>query len=106
VLDAIHTVLDGGVYFSPDMKQRVLLQVGESSDGEVPPDLTLLSNRELEVFQLIGRGRQTREIADSLNLSVKTIETYRGNIKAKLKLDTSTDLICRAVRWAVEQGLQ
>jgi DNA-binding NarL/FixJ family response regulator len=105
VLDAIHTVLDGSIYLSPQIKPDVLLRLAKSSDGDDQPDINQLSDRELEVFELIGRGRRTREIADSLHLSIKTIETYRDNIKSKLKLDTGTDLICRAVRWVVEQRL-
>jgi DNA-binding CsgD family transcriptional regulator len=58
-----------------------------------------LSDREFEVFQLIGQGKGTREIAQHLHLSIKTVEVHRANIKQKLKLKTATDLVRHAVRW-------
>jgi len=61
-----------------------------------------LSDRELEVFSLLGDGLSTREVAQRLNLSVKTIETYRESIKAKLNLASSTELTRHAVQWALE----
>jgi DNA-binding CsgD family transcriptional regulator len=63
-----------------------------------------LSDREFEVFQLIGLGQTTRSIAESLHLSVKTVEVHRANIKAKLKIKTANDLVRYAVRWADAQG--
>jgi DNA-binding NarL/FixJ family response regulator len=63
-----------------------------------------LSDRELEVFQLIGNGRKTREIAEQLNLSVKTIETYRAHIKEKLNLQNGNELIRLAVGWSHKQN--
>ena len=58
-----------------------------------------LSDRELGVFRLIGAGKSTRDIADHLNLSVKTVESYRENIKNKLGIDTATELIQQATLW-------
>ena len=66
--------------------------------GEDSP-VSRLADRELEVFQLIGRGQGTRKIAESLNLSVKTIESYRARIKEKLQLDDGVKLLQRAVQW-------
>ena len=63
-----------------------------------------LSDREFEVFQLIGQGRGTRDIADHLHLSIKTVEVHRANIKEKLKLKSATDLVREAVRWTEAQG--
>jgi DNA-binding NarL/FixJ family response regulator len=63
-----------------------------------------LSDRELEVFSLLGDGLSTREVAQRLNLSVKTIETHRAQIKRKLGLRNSTELIQRAVEWTLRQG--
>jgi DNA-binding NarL/FixJ family response regulator len=63
-----------------------------------------LSDRELEVFEEIGRGVGTREIAQKLVLSPKTVETYRENIKAKLNLKNATELTCHAVQWVLERG--
>jgi DNA-binding NarL/FixJ family response regulator len=63
-----------------------------------------LTDREFEVFQLIGQGMGTREVAEQLHLSVKTVEVHRANIKAKLEIKTATDLVRCAVRWADSQG--
>jgi DNA-binding CsgD family transcriptional regulator len=64
----------------------------------------LLSDRELEVFQLIGRGLTTREIADRLHLSVHTVETHRQRIKSKLSIDNTAILSREAARWVLEKG--
>ena len=63
-----------------------------------------LTDREFEVFQLIGQGKGTRDIAAKLHLSVKTVEVHRMNIKAKLKLESASELIRFAVRWSETQG--
>jgi len=63
-----------------------------------------LTDREFEVFQFIGQGKATRDIAQKLHLSVKTVEVHRANIKAKLKLQTVSELIRFAVRWSESQG--
>ncbi len=62
-----------------------------------------LSDRELEVFEQIGLGETTRQIAEKLNLSPKTVETYRENIKHKLNLDNATELIRNAIQWVLEK---
>ena len=66
--------------------------------------MDLLSDRELEVFQLIGRGVGTRQIADQLHISIKTVETYREHIKVKLKLSTAADLLQHAIQWVQHEG--
>ena len=63
-----------------------------------------LTDREFEVFQAIGQGKGTRDIADQLHLSIKTVESHRSNIKAKLKLQSAVELVRYAVRWAESQG--
>ena len=63
-----------------------------------------LTDREFEVFQLLGQGKGTRDIAEKLHLSVKTVEAHRANIKTKLKLKSSPELIRSAVRWSEAQG--
>ena len=65
-----------------------------------------LSNREIEVFEMIGKGLATKQIAGRLGLSPKTIETYREHIKQKLKLSNATELTRNAVQWVLEQGRQ
>ena len=65
-----------------------------------------LTDREFEVFQLISQGKGTREVAEKLHLSVKTVEAHRANIKAKLKLKSASELIRFAVRWSESQGTE
>jgi DNA-binding NarL/FixJ family response regulator len=97
---AIHDVLAGGIYVSPRTAER--LQSTRKERRESPQsEISRLSDREIEVFELIGRGMTTREIAARLSLSVKTIETHRMNIKSKLDLDTNVALIRRAVQWTL-----
>ncbi|MDH5768919.1 MAG: LuxR C-terminal-related transcriptional regulator, partial [Nitrospirota bacterium] len=60
--------------------------------------------RELEVFQLIGQGLETRQVAKELHVSIKTVESYRAHIKEKLKIKTSTELLRYAIRW-IESGI-
>jgi len=98
--DAIRQVLSGQIYLSPFMRQHMTDRPGEAEPAAAVPE-SRLSDRELEVFELIGRGKTTRDIATTLNLSVKTIETHRVNIKRKLGLDTNTALIRQAVQWTL-----
>ena len=101
VKGAIRRLLRGGRYLSPRMQERILENL--STGGRVAPGIESLSDRELEVFQLIGSGCATRQIAQQLRLSVKTIETYRAHIKEKLKLANGMELIRMAVETASEQ---
>jgi DNA-binding NarL/FixJ family response regulator len=101
VKNAVRRLLRGGRYLSPRMQERILENL--SSGGRVAPGIESLSDRELEVFQLIGSGCATRQIAQQLRLSIKTIETYRAHIKEKLKLANGMELIRMAVETAREQ---
>lgn len=93
---AIHSVLRGQIYLSDQMMERVL-ERRFSGGRDSASSVSRLSDRELEVFQLIGAGLTTNEIAKSLQLSVKTIETYRAKIKSKMSLKNNMELIQRAV---------
>lgn len=96
---AIRQVLSGRIYVSEGMAQAVLERLGH--DGAAPDNpLANLTDRELEVFDLIGRGQSTGAIAEQMGVSIKTIETYRSNIKTKLNLKDATDLIRFAATWA------
>jgi DNA-binding NarL/FixJ family response regulator len=101
IVTAIRRVLSGKVYLSPAMTDHMLQTV----TGGEPQTLGVasLSDRELEVFSLLGQARTTQEIADRLHLSVKTVETYRENIKSKLGLTNHNELIRRAVEWSLRQ---
>ena len=103
VLEAIRTILDGKVYLSEQFRQRMVHRmIGREKIDQSP--LESLSNRKLEVFSLIGHGLTTREIADKLHLSPKTIYTHRKSLKLKLNLKNATELNHHAVQWVLEQA--
>jgi DNA-binding NarL/FixJ family response regulator len=102
VVEAIHRVLDGEVYLSEAMTRRLIHRVSNGKDVSRDPILAL-SNRELEVFEMIGQGMPTRAIAENLSLSPKTIEAHRERIKAKLDLKDSAQLSRRAVQWCIQK---
>lgn len=102
VVGAIRQILKGKIYASERVTERLLRGVsGHAEAGQHSP-VECLSNRELEVFDLIGRGLSTGEIADRMHLSVKTIETYRANIKKKLHLKSAAELSRSAIQWSLE----
>ncbi len=99
VIVAIHKVVSGQVYVSDIMAAKMVRKlVTGSSDVGVSP-LDRLSDRELQVFLLIGQGHGTRQISEQLHLSVKTIETYRSHIKEKLNVIGAAKLLQYAIRW-------
>ncbi len=105
VLDAVRTILQGRVYVSGELSARLLQRVV----GRIPeegPAIDSLSDRELEVFQLIGEGTMTESIAKQLHVSPKTVETYRARIKEKLGISNLAELIQRAAQWVVESKYQ
>lgn len=102
VVYAVRQVLQGNVYLSPKMASLIVRQLGGNPANETP--VSVLSNRELEVFTMIGRGMTTHEIARRLNLSPKTIETHRERIKMKMNLRNAAELSRRAVLWVLENG--
>lgn len=103
LLAAIRQVLRGEVYVSPKMSARILegLSGGRPRGSSSP--IEKLTDREFEIFQLIGQGKSTRDIAAQLSLSPKTIDVHRANIKEKLALTDVTALIRHAVRWVETQ---
>jgi DNA-binding NarL/FixJ family response regulator len=98
LVNAIQEVLAGRLFVSRRMSQSILERLGHDTSNSAG-QLGNLTDRELEVFELIGRGMSTAAIAEQLDVSVKTIETYRSNIKSKLDLKDATDLIRFAVAW-------
>jgi DNA-binding NarL/FixJ family response regulator len=102
VVEALRTVLRGERYLSTAMAQRLIAQaIGSKA---VAGGMEALTDRELQIFQLVGRGKSTREIANELNVSVHTIDSHREHIRAKLDLRSGTELIQRAVQWHIENG--
>jgi DNA-binding NarL/FixJ family response regulator len=103
VLIAIRCVLDGETYLSDPLKRRLAEKYLSGRILETDSPLSMLSDRELQVFRLIGEGRTTRQIAETLTLSIKTIESHLEHIKNKLNLESSAELAQRATQW-VETG--
>lgn len=101
---AIRQVLAGKVFVSEKMSARILENFSGNQPEKSSSPVRRLSDREFEVFQLIGQGVGTRDIAGRLHLSVKTVEVHRANIKEKLGLTTATELVRYAVRWLDAQG--
>jgi DNA-binding NarL/FixJ family response regulator len=99
VLVAIRRVLQGEIFLSDKMKAKVLQQLATGKAKTVMSPIEALTDRELEVFRLIGEGHSTRQIAGELHLSVRTVEAYREYIKAKLNLKNSTELVQHAFHW-------
>jgi DNA-binding NarL/FixJ family response regulator len=99
VLIAMRTVLAGGLYVSPSVSALALNNLIGQSAGNLPHSCHNLSNRELQVLQLLGAGLGTRKISSRLGLSVKTIEAHRENIKHKLGLGCAAELVRYAVDW-------
>lgn len=103
LLAAIRQVLRGEVYVSPRMSARILEGISAVRPRGSKSPIEKLTDREFEVFQLIGQGKSTRDIAEQLHLSPKTVDVHRSNIKAKLELGDVTALIRHAVRWVETQ---
>lgn len=101
---AIERVLAGELYLSEALSEKLVRQAITGEGGPEAAGIGQLSDRELEVLQLLGQGVPTREVADRLNLSVKTIESYRANIKRKLELKNATELMQYAVTWVQSSG--
>jgi DNA-binding NarL/FixJ family response regulator len=105
IVVAIRRVLDGKVYLSDTMAEKMLHRaVGEGGDGVARTPIDTLSDRELEVFRLIGQGLKTHDVATQLHLSAKTVETYRDRIRTKLNLSTGLELSRHALLWVLENG--
>jgi DNA-binding NarL/FixJ family response regulator len=104
LMQAIRQVLEGKIYVSEKMSSEILEIFSGRRAGSESSPVEKLTDREFEVFQLISQGKSTRDIAEKLHLSVKTIEVHRVNIKTKLKIQSASELIRYAVRWAESQG--
>jgi DNA-binding NarL/FixJ family response regulator len=104
LMQAIRQVLEGKIYVSEKMSADILEMFSGRRAGAKNSPVEKLTDREFEVFQFIAQGKGTRDIAEKLHLSVKTVEVHRANIKAKLKLQSAPELIHYAVRWSESQG--
>jgi len=104
MMEAVKQVLGGKLYLSAGLADRVLNRLVSRRDDISHSPVRSLSDRELEVLGLIGQGLSSKEMAQRLHLSVKTIDTYREHIKTKLHLKTANELIRYAVTWTLESG--
>jgi DNA-binding NarL/FixJ family response regulator len=100
ILQAIRHVLTGEIYLSEKMGAKILTKMAGGRDARGKSSIERLTDRELQVFRLIGHGRSTRQIGDELHLDMKTIETYRARIKVKLGIKDATELLQQAILWA------
>lgn len=99
IVKAVRRIVNGGIYVSEEINERLLLGMASGHEALAQSPLDILSDRELEVFELTGRGYGTRDIAERLHLSVKTVESYRARIKVKLNLGSAAELMQHAVQW-------
>jgi DNA-binding NarL/FixJ family response regulator len=104
VITALRKVAGGDIYVSPRFSERLIFKAIHSSTSDLASPVDKLSDRELEVLQLFGKGHSTREIAEALHLSVKTIETHRMHIKGKLGFKDAGEMVRFAGEWITYQG--
>jgi DNA-binding NarL/FixJ family response regulator len=99
VVDAIRRLLEGKLYISEKVAELIAgrFVTGKRSEGKSV--IEMLSDRELEVFEMLGQGQGTRQIAEKLRVSVKTVQAYCARMKEKLNLDSATELLREAIRW-------
>jgi DNA-binding NarL/FixJ family response regulator len=103
VLIAVRRILGGDIYLSDRMANKLLHQYISGSSADMSSRLSALSDRELEVFRLIGEGRSARQIAEKLHLSIKTVETYQAHIKDKLSLRSGRELVQHAIQSTISE---
>lgn len=104
IVEAARRVLGGGIYVSQEINERLLMSMATGNSLMKESPLELLSDRELEVFELIGQGIGTRDIAERLHLATKTVESYRARIKEKMHLSSATELMQHAVQWVQSES--
>lgn len=105
ILQAIETILRGELYLSDAIKEKMLHVMARGPGKEIRYSLDTLSDRELEVYRLVGHGFGTKEIAEKLNLSSKTIDSYRENLKIKLRLRKGSELVQHAIQWVKSENV-
>jgi DNA-binding NarL/FixJ family response regulator len=103
VLGAVRQILNHETYVSDRVASKILQRYISGSDNPKSSPLSELSDRELEVFRLIGMGHSTRMIAEELHLSVKTVESYQAHIKDKLSLKNGRELVQHAIQWVLSE---
>jgi DNA-binding NarL/FixJ family response regulator len=104
VKTAMLKVLGGEIFLSEKMSSSVLAKLMRGKNERPVSPIEQLSDRELEVFEMLGRGKSSRQIADELNLTIPTIHSFRNRIKEKLKLKNSTEMMLHAMQWVSQRG--
>jgi DNA-binding NarL/FixJ family response regulator len=105
IIAAIRRVLDGKVYLSDSLAESLLNRaVGKGRSAVEQSPIDILSDRELEVFQFLGQGLDTQQIAERMHISPKTVETYRARLKEKLNLTSGSELLRKAMQWVLESA--
>lgn len=105
VVTAIRTVIEGRIYVSQRVNGALLERLGQAGKAQPASGLDSLSDREIEVFQLVGHGLNSREISERLNLGLTTVDSYRSRIKEKLEIRNAAELYQRAAQWVAERSL-
>jgi DNA-binding NarL/FixJ family response regulator len=105
VLDAIYRALQGKLFVSQRLGEKLIFKAIHTSESDSPSPVGRLSDRELEVLAMLGRGHSTRSIAKEINLSVKTVETHRAHIKEKLGFADANEMVRFAIDWVAHQEL-
>jgi DNA-binding NarL/FixJ family response regulator len=103
IIKAVRAVLKGEIFVSDTISNKFLHHIARDKAGKAKTPIENLSDRELEIFRLIGEGYKASQIAEQLHLSIKTIETYRTRIKEKLDIDNASELLKYSIRWAKSQ---
>jgi DNA-binding NarL/FixJ family response regulator len=104
IIEAIRQVLSGSIYVSPEFGERLVFRAINSTDSDLGLPVDNLSERELEILRHYGRGLSTRQIAETLHLSIKTVETHRAHIKKKLGIQRAQELMTFAEEWLMASG--
>jgi len=99
VIEGIRRILEGEIYLSDKLASKMINKFVAGQAGSSRFSINNLTDREIEVFELIGSGLATREIADELHVSRKTVESHREHIKEKMKLNSATELLKHAIQW-------
>jgi DNA-binding NarL/FixJ family response regulator len=102
ILVALRRVLGGGIYLSESVSAKVLTRLTGKGQPEGESIIGKLADRELQVFEMLGRGLSTREMAEQLHIDMKTVDTYRARLKEKLNVTSSSELLQLAIRWGKE----
>ena len=105
LIPAIRTIFSGDIYLNEQLKSKVIQKLISNKPTETF-SVDVLSDRELEVFRLLGNGRTVDDISEALGISKKTVETYRARIKEKLKIKKSAELLQEAFRWVQSKSVK